>query len=85
MGRKGEAHNVALGRAIRELRKGAKLTQRDLAKRTGISVKELRQIERGAVDADWGTVRHLACAMEAKLADVFRITERLEDGRKDQS
>ncbi|HEX6205735.1 MAG TPA: helix-turn-helix transcriptional regulator [Solirubrobacterales bacterium] len=83
MGRKGEAHNVALGKAIRQLRKGAKRTQRDLAKRAGISVKELRQIERGAVDADWGMVRHLAYAMETKLADVFRLTEQFETGSQE--
>jgi transcriptional regulator with XRE-family HTH domain len=73
-----KAHNVALGKAIRQLRKEAKLTQRDLAERAGVPVKELRQIERGGIEADWGTVRHLANAMEAKLADVFRLTEELE-------
>jgi transcriptional regulator with XRE-family HTH domain len=73
-----EAHNVALGKAIRQLRKAAKLTQRGLAEKAAISVKELRQIERGGVNADWGTVRHLAYAMETKLADVFRLTEQLE-------
>ena len=73
-----EAHNIALGKAIRQLRKEAKLTQRGLAEQAGISVKGLRQIERGGVDADWGTVRHLAYAMEAKLADVFWLTEEFE-------
>ncbi|HEY5942237.1 MAG TPA: helix-turn-helix transcriptional regulator [Solirubrobacterales bacterium] len=73
-----KAHNVALGKAIRQLRKQAKLTQRDLAGRAGVPVKELRQIERGGVNADWGTVRHLAYALETKLADVFRLTEELE-------
>lgn len=80
MSRNQESHNVALGKAIRQLRKEAKLTQRNLAQQTGISVKELRQIERGRVNADWGTVRHLAYAMEAKLADVFRLTGHLEEG-----
>ena len=84
MSRAGKAHNVALGKAIRQLRKDAKLTQRDLAERTGISVKELRQIERGGVNADWGTVRHLAYGMDAKLADVFQLTEEKEKGSKDQ-
>lgn len=78
MSRDDKGHNVALGKAIRQLRKEAKLTQRDLAERAGISVKELRQIERGGVNADWGTVRHLAYAMETKLADVFRMTEDFE-------
>lgn len=72
-----DSHNVALGRAIRRLRKKAKLTQRELAERAGVPVKELRLIENGVVNADWGTVRHLAYGMEVKLADVFRLTENL--------
>jgi transcriptional regulator with XRE-family HTH domain len=72
-----DSHNVALGRAIRRLRKKAKLTQRQLAERAGVPVKELRLIENGVVNADWGTVRHLAYGMEVKLADVFRLTEDL--------
>jgi DNA-binding XRE family transcriptional regulator len=41
-------------------------------------VKDLRQIENGRVNADWGTVRYLAYGMEVRLADVFRLTEELE-------
>lgn len=73
-----DSHNVALGRAIRRLRREARLTQPQLAERAGLPVKKLRLIENGVVNADWGTVRHLAYAMEAKLADVFRLTEELE-------
>jgi DNA-binding XRE family transcriptional regulator len=62
------------------LRKEAKLTQPQLAKSAGVPVKELRLVENGAVDADWGTVRHLAYAMGIKLADVFRLTEDLASG-----
>jgi transcriptional regulator with XRE-family HTH domain len=72
-----DPHNVALGRAIRRLRKEAKLTQRQLAKRAGVPVKELRLIENGVVNADWGTVRHLAYGMQVKLAEVFRLSEEL--------
>jgi transcriptional regulator with XRE-family HTH domain len=75
-----ESHNVALGRAIRRLRGEAKLTQQQLAERAQVPAAELQQIEHGDVDADWGTVRHLAYAMEVELADVFRLTEELEEG-----
>lgn len=78
MSRGDRAHNVALGKAIRQLRRDAKLTQRDLAERAGVPVRRLRQIERGGVEADWGTVRHLAYAMGTTLAVVFRLTEELE-------
>lgn len=73
-----DSHNVALGRAVRRLRKQAKLTQRQLAERAGVPVKELRLIENGVANADWGTVRHLAYGMEVTLADVFRLTEELD-------
>jgi len=71
-------HNVALGEAIRQLRKAAGLTQRQLADSAQVPVGELRLIEHGSVEADWGTIRHLAVGMEVKLADVFRLTEALE-------
>ncbi|HEX3042406.1 MAG TPA: helix-turn-helix transcriptional regulator [Solirubrobacterales bacterium] len=73
-----DSHNIALGRAIKRLRKEADLTQRQLAERAKVPVKDLRLIETGVADADWGTVRHLAYGMETKLADVFRLTEELE-------
>jgi hypothetical protein len=38
-------------------------------------VAELRQIERGEVDADWGTLRHVAYGLETSLAAVFRLSE----------
>jgi hypothetical protein len=44
-------------------------------------VTELRRIEAGSVDADWEAVRHLAYGMELPLADLFRLTEQLEDDR----
>jgi len=73
-----DRYNAALGRAIRQLRKEAGLTQQQLADLAQVSVPELRLIEHGGVDADWGTVRHLAVAMNSNLGDVFRLTEELE-------
>jgi transcriptional regulator with XRE-family HTH domain len=69
-------HNVALGRAIRQLRKEAGLTQQQLAELAQVPVPELRQIEHGGVEADWGTIRHLAKEMKVSLADVFRLAEK---------
>lgn len=77
-----DPHNAALGQAIRKLRKGAGLTQHQLAERAQISVRELRQVELGRVNADWATVRYLAYGMEMNLTDVFRLTKELEP--KDQ-
>jgi transcriptional regulator with XRE-family HTH domain len=74
----GDQHNVALGKAIRQLRKEARMTQQQLAELTQMPVSELRRIEHGDVEADWGTIRHLAKGMKVKLAEVFRLAQELE-------
>lgn len=75
-----DAHNLALGSAVRQLRKNARLTQQELADKAEVPVEKLRQIESGGVDADWGTLRHLAYALDTPLPDVFRLTEELTEG-----
>lgn len=77
MERTRDVHNIALGKAIRQLRKDARLTQQDLADRAGIPVEELGRIETGGIDADWGTIRRLAYALDMELSGVFRLTEEL--------
>lgn len=86
MGESREPENVALGRAVRQLRKGAGLTQEELAERAQVRVERLRQIEAGTVDAQWGTVRRLAYALETDLADLFRLAEfdHAEEQQQDQ-
>ena len=73
-----DPHAVALGQALTRLREQAKLTQEELAERGQISAEDLRQIEAGAVDADWGTLRQLASGMDVKLAEMFQLAEKLE-------
>jgi transcriptional regulator with XRE-family HTH domain len=73
-----DSHNIALGNAIRQLRKEAGLTQRELSERAEISVTELEMIESGGLDAEWGSLRRLAYAMDVELPNVFRLTEELE-------
>lgn len=75
MGESQEAKNVALGRAIRQLREQAGLSEEQLAERAETQVAELRRVEAGEVEADWGTLRHLAYGLETELADVFRLAE----------
>jgi DNA-binding XRE family transcriptional regulator len=77
MERTRDVHNIALGNAIRQLRKQAALTQQALADRAEVTVGELRQIESGGIDADWGSVRRLAYALDVDLPEVFRLTEEL--------
>ena len=82
-----EPQNVALGRAIRTLRKEAGLTQDELAERAQVPVEKLRPIEAGTVDARWGTLRHVAYALETELAELFRLAEfdHAEEQQQDQS
>jgi transcriptional regulator with XRE-family HTH domain len=81
-----EPQNVALGRAIRKLREEAGLSEEELAERAQMPVGELRQVEAGDVDADWGTLRHIAYGLETSLAEVFRLTEfdHAEEQQQDQ-
>lgn len=86
MGESQESQNVALGRAIQKLRSEAGLTEEDLAERAETPVAELRQIEAGEVEADWGTLRHIASGLGASLADVFRLADfdHAEEQQQDQ-
>jgi transcriptional regulator with XRE-family HTH domain len=74
-----DVHNIALGSAIRQLRKARRLTQQELADRAGIPAEKLRSVEVGSIDAEWGTLRHLAYALGVELPDVFRLTEEAEE------
>lgn len=75
MGESQEAQNVALGRAIRTLREKAGLSEEELAGRAEVPVGEVQRIEAGVVEADWGTLRHLAYGLGTSLAEVFRLAE----------
>jgi DNA-binding XRE family transcriptional regulator len=73
-----DPHDIALGQAIGRLREQAELTQEELADRAQISAEELRRIEAGSVDTDWGTLRRLARGMDVELPGLFRLMEELE-------
>lgn len=81
-----EPQNVALGRTIQKLREEARLSEDELAGRAQMPIAELRQIEAGAVDADWGTLRHIAYGLETTLDDLFRLSEfdHAEEQQQDQ-
>lgn len=86
MGESREPENVALGWAIQKLRSEAGLTEEELAGRAEMPVGELRQIEAGEVEADWGTLRHVASGLGASLAEVFRLADfdHAEEQQQDQ-
>jgi transcriptional regulator with XRE-family HTH domain len=71
-----EAAQRALGRALRELRKRAGLTQKELGARAGADDTYLSQVETGRRDIRWSTVTRLLRALDVTLADLAAEVER---------
>ena len=61
----------AIGRTIREARKSQELTLKQLARRTGLSVSLLSQIERAESSASISSLYKIASALRLKMAELF--------------
>lgn len=61
----------ALGRAIRDARTRQDLTLKQLARRTGLSVSLLSQIERAESSASIGSLYKIATALKVPLSELF--------------
>jgi CheY-like chemotaxis protein len=70
-----EALNQALGMAIRERRKALGLTLADMAKRTGVSLGYLSQIELGKNSASIETLYKIALGLRVRIADLFQSVQ----------
>jgi len=60
-----------LGRKLRGLRKDKGLTLKELSARTGLSVGNLSQIERGVSSASLKSITLLSCALEVALDSIL--------------
>jgi transcriptional regulator with XRE-family HTH domain len=69
----------ALGRALRELRNGAGLTQEDLAVRAGIGATYLSQLENGHRGVRWHSVTRL---LNGIGADLHQLADAITEARK---
>jgi transcriptional regulator with XRE-family HTH domain len=67
-----------LGRAIRRIRERSGMSQETLAHRAGIHPTWISKIERGHNNPAWGTVRHLAAALDVSLLELVAVIERIE-------
>jgi DNA-binding response OmpR family regulator len=67
-----EALREQLGAAIRERRKALNLTLADVAKRAGVSLGYLSQIELGKNSASIETLYRIALALQIRLAELFQ-------------
>jgi len=63
--------NAAIGRQIRELRKGRGLTLKQMARRTSLSVSLLSQIERAESSASMSSLFKVATALDVKLKELL--------------
>jgi transcriptional regulator with XRE-family HTH domain len=64
-----------LGAAVRELRKAAGLSQRELAEKSGIAKQAITNIERGATLPTLRTLERLAVALHLPPSEVLRRAE----------
>lgn len=64
---------TGLGLAIKGLRTEGGMTQGDLAKRSELTDKAIGRIERGEVDAKWGTLRRIAAALDLELKELLDL------------
>ena len=66
----------ALGRALRELRKKAGLTQEELAARAGTDNTYISHAEAGRFGVGWDTVMRLMRAMDSTISQLASEVER---------
>lgn len=57
----------ALGRVIRGLREEQKLSQDELAERSGVPVATISRVESGLIDPQWATVEKLASGLGVSM------------------
>jgi DNA-binding NtrC family response regulator len=70
-----EALREQIGSSIRERRKALQLTLADLAKRTGVSLGYLSQIELGKNSASIETLYRIALGLRIRVADLFQAVQ----------
>jgi transcriptional regulator with XRE-family HTH domain len=64
---------VALGAAIREVRKGCKLSQESLAAETGVDRSHMGGIERGENNVSIMTIQKIATILGLTMAELFSL------------
>lgn len=66
---------AVLGRALRELRERAGLTQDQLAERIGIDLTYVSRVERGKRGVRWHTVMRFLRALDVSIGDLAALLE----------
>jgi transcriptional regulator with XRE-family HTH domain len=66
---------LALGKAVRQLREKKGLTQEAVAHDAGITTATLGVIERGLSNPTWATLKGIADALGVSMVDISRLEE----------
>lgn len=72
------ASNIALGKALRQIREREGLTQEDLADKAGLHSTWISAVERGVRDPRWSTVCQMAGGLGVRPMELIALAERLE-------
>jgi transcriptional regulator with XRE-family HTH domain len=68
----------ALGEAVRQLREKRGITQERLAQDSGLTTGTISLVERGRSNPAWGTIKALAGALGVSLAEIAKLSDKLE-------
>lgn len=71
-----------LGRRIRNLRRSKGLSQKELAKKSGLDLKLIRGVERGEADPSVEDLKKISEGLEAELIDLLRFKHKERDPSK---
>jgi transcriptional regulator with XRE-family HTH domain len=73
-----EDPQVGLGKAIRQLRNKAGMSQEALGDKAEIHPTWISHIESGRINPTWGNVRRIAAGLGVKLSELAELAEKLE-------
>jgi HTH-type transcriptional regulator, cell division transcriptional repressor len=71
-----------MSKRLREARRTAGLTQRELAKRAGVGLATIRRIEQTGMEPRLGTVRRMAATLGVRVAWLIEGDEPVKEGTK---
>jgi transcriptional regulator with XRE-family HTH domain len=77
-----EQDQLILGDALRALRKGAGMTQEQLAERLGVDPTFVGRLERGQRGAHWRTIRRILAALGTSVSDFAASIEAAERSQR---
>jgi len=75
--------HAALGEAVRRLRRGAELSQEQLAERAATDLTQVGGIERGVRNPSYTTLLRLASALETSVGELTTLADRLRVKEKE--